>query len=72
MQLGTNLNKAKDFRQVAYSYLLPIELIKVASLSKRERQIVLTSKIVRENRKIIECKSFWTNEPTRYSTDVAL
>jgi hypothetical protein len=41
-------------RQVAYSYLISKELIKVASLSKRERQTVLNSKINRENRKETE------------------
>jgi hypothetical protein len=37
-------------RQIIYSYLKFQELIKVASLSKRERDIVLTSKIVKENK----------------------
>ena len=58
-------------RQVAYSYLLPKELIKVASLSKRERQTVLNSKIVRENRKT-DCKIFDPESIEAYSTDVAL
>ena len=37
-------------RQVIYSYLQYYEVIKVASLSKREREIVLNSKIIKENR----------------------
>jgi hypothetical protein len=37
-------------RQVAYSYLNLKELLKVASLSKRERETVLNSKILKENR----------------------
>ena len=37
-------------RQVIYSYLEIKQLVKVASLSKRERETVLNSKIVKENR----------------------
>jgi hypothetical protein len=36
---------------VVYSYLNPEELILVSSLSKKEREIVMTSKVVRESRK---------------------
>ncbi len=59
-------------RQVAYSYLLLKELKKVASLSKRERQIVLNSKIIRENRKITDFSMFDTGSIEIYSSDVAL
>jgi hypothetical protein len=40
----------ENTRQVIYSYLFPKELLKVASLSYRERQTVINSKIVKENR----------------------
>ncbi len=59
-------------RQVIYSYLLPKELIRVASLSKKERQTVLTSKMIRENRKKIRCRHFNVIDLEKYGTDVAL
>jgi hypothetical protein len=61
-------------RQVVYSYLPIDALIKVASLSKRERETVLNSKIVKENRK--KNVNFWSHYDTvffeRYNSDVAV
>ncbi len=48
-----NCNKDKIYkgpRQVVYSYLNVLDLIKVMSLSKFERETVLNSKIIKENR----------------------
>ncbi len=59
--------------QVVYSYLALKELIKVATLSKRERDTVLNSKIIKENRKYtyVKCK-FDTSFLEIYSSDVAV
>ncbi len=60
-------------RQIVYSYFDKKELIKVASLSKRERETVLNSKIVRENRKeSTNTYSFYTSKLEKYSTEVAV
>ncbi len=60
-------------RQVIYSYLPPKELLKVASLSYRERQTVINSKIVKENRKYkFFSYKFDSLFSERYSSDVAI
>ena len=41
---------SRDPRQVVYSYLKIKELLKVATLSKKERETVLNSKIVKEKK----------------------
>jgi hypothetical protein len=58
-------------RQVVYFDMK--ELIKVASLSKRERETVLNSKIVKENRNEKGFKlTFGTYEFKKNTTDIAL
>ena len=59
-------------RQVVYSYLRLEELIQVASLSKRERLIVLNSNIVKENRYGGECTFNTLSINNKYSTDIAV
>jgi hypothetical protein len=63
----------KNPRQVVYSYLLPKELLKVVSLSKRERETVLTSRTVKENRNEDEFILFFNvYDFDNYSTDIAV
>jgi hypothetical protein len=73
LSLSTITKIFENPRQVTYSYLFPKELIKVASLSKREREIVLTSRIVKENRKSIKFVFRLENYNFKeYSTDIAV
>jgi hypothetical protein len=59
-------------REVAYSYLCIKEWIKVSSLSKRERETVLNSRIIKDS----HCESYYIGvtfpELSKYSTDAAL
>jgi hypothetical protein len=53
---------------VVYSYLDRYELLEVSSLSKCERETVLNSKIVKENRKEFKSK-FWNKFSYLYPTN---
>ena len=53
---------------MVYSYLDRYELLEVSSLSKRERETVLNSKIVKENRKEFKSK-FWNKFSYLYPTN---
>ncbi len=60
-------------REKIYSYLNLKEMIKVATLSKRERQTVLNSRIIKENRNDFPLLCmFSTNFFSKYSSDMAV
>ena len=59
-------------REVAYSYLCIKEWIKVSSLSKRERETVLNSRIIKENHSQSTCISVSFPKLSKYSIDAAL
>ncbi len=58
-------------RQVVYSYLNVVDLIKVFSLSRSERETILNSKIIKENRKKDKFKlELYTTDFSKYSSRV--
>jgi hypothetical protein len=59
----------ENTRKLTYSYLCIKELLKVASLTKRERETVLNSKIIKENRNECWFKcNFFTSKIDSYLT----
>jgi hypothetical protein len=70
-QLETVSAKPKDFRQDVYSYLNVVDLIKVTSLSIKERETILNSKIIKENRNKDKFKLILkTSDFSKYSSQV--